>query len=227
VRPAGWLRNRDARAVLLALLTILIGIATTPAARLPLVAAFILVAAVAAQAATRGVLRRSALVLLPAAILALAVVPARGWTVAGTLLLRAWLSAVAVLVTVETATATRLFSALARLGCPDALVVVLQFVYRFLFVLGDTARTMRTAALARGLQQARRGRAFTAAAGIVAMLFAGAHGRATRIHRAMVGRGYRGQMPSLTRQKVRFADAALVIGTIALVLTIRSHQWPR
>ncbi|HET8548300.1 MAG TPA: energy-coupling factor transporter transmembrane component T [Bryobacteraceae bacterium] len=220
---AAWLRERDARAVLLALLAILVGIAVTPSARLPILAVLLIVIAVAGHVSVGPVLRRSAMVLPFALFLALAAIPARGWEMAAVLAGRAWISALYVVVAVESATAPRLFSALARLGCPQPLVTVLQFVYRFVSVLAGVASNIRAAALARGVQRAGRRRMFGVAAGTIAVLFARALGRATRIHQAMVARGYRGQIPSPMRERMRVADGLLIIGAVALVLTIRTQ----
>jgi cobalt/nickel transport system permease protein len=223
VTSAGWLRERDARALLLALIILLIGIAITPASRLPLLAALLLMTAIAGYLPLGKALRRTALLLPAGVMFALAAVPARGWAAAGVLAGRASLSALAVVLAAEAASAPRLIGAMARLGCPDALVVVVQFVYRFLFVFAGTVKKMRAAALARGLERAGRPRRFRAAAGSVASLFGIAHGRADRIHRAMLARGYRGRFPSLANERIRLGDAALVVGAVALVFTIRSR----
>jgi cobalt/nickel transport system permease protein len=226
VRPAAWLHERDARAGILSLLIILIGIATTPQEHLmayAIWAALLATTALAAQVSLTAMLRRSLTVLPFAMLFAAAVVPVRGWSGAGVLVAKTWLSAMAVLLLTESIPAPRLFHALTRLRCPSALTLVLQFLYRYLFVLGDTARNMQSAALARGIQRAPRRRAFQAAAGSIAVLFVSAHGRATRIYEAMLARGFRGHMPSLTRERLRLADGALVIGTLALVLTIHAQ----
>jgi cobalt/nickel transport system permease protein len=226
VTSPSWLRDRDARAGILALLIVLIGIATTPAEDAWAFASWavlLVVTAIATHTPAFATLRRSAAVLPFAILFAAAVVPVRGWGFAAALVARAYLSAVAIALLTQSISAPRLFAALSRLGCPSALVLVLQFVYRYLFVLLATVRTMRRAALARGIEHSARRRAFQAAAGLIAVLFVSAHARAARIYNAMLARGYRGRMPSLVHERLGLADGALVIGAIALALTIRSR----
>jgi energy-coupling factor transporter transmembrane protein EcfT len=224
VTGAAWLSNRDARAGILALLILLAAIATTPADDLRSFVAWavlLTIAALAAGVRLSATLRRSALVLPFALIFAAAAVPVRGWSFAAALVWRAVLSAFAVFLLTQAISPHRLFAALSRLGCPRALVLVLQLVYRYLFVLRDAALTIRQAALARGFGSRGKRRAYRAAAGMIAVLFASAHARAARVHAAMLSRGYRGDMPSLTVERLRLADGALIIGAIALSLSMR------
>lgn len=222
---AGWLRARDPRASILALLIVLAGITTTPGVDPWVFAAWTLLLLTAAVAAHMSLemCRRTLIVLPFAAILGLGVVPVGGWIAAAALIAKAWLSAFAVLVVTESVSAPRMFHALSRLGCPQPLALVLQFVYRYVFLLAESARKMRTAAYARGMDRAPRRRAFRAAAGLVAVLFISAHARAVRINAAMTARGFNGYMPVLTRDRLRFGDAALVVAALALVLSIRSR----
>ena len=66
------------------------------------------------------------------------------------LLLKSYLSALAVLLLVSTTPLPALLRVLRRYGVPRFLLMVTQFLYRYLFVISEEAQHMRTAAAARG-----------------------------------------------------------------------------
>ncbi|MEJ5370080.1 MAG: CbiQ family ECF transporter T component [Bryobacteraceae bacterium] len=72
---------------------------------------------------------------------------------------------------------------------PRLLLEVMHFIWRYLGVLGEQARRMRTAALARGAE-----RSFEVSAASLAVLLAASFHRAARIHRAHLARGA-GRLP--------------------------------
>jgi cobalt/nickel transport system permease protein len=78
-------------------------------------------------------------------------------------------------------------AALEMWGVPATFILILQFVHRYLFVISDEARRMRTAARARG------GFRFAAATGALGVLFARSWRRSEAIHQAMLARGFRGR----------------------------------
>jgi energy-coupling factor transporter transmembrane protein EcfT len=82
------------------------------------------------------------------------------------------------------------------------LVEVVQFVYRYLFVLGEEAWHMRTAAALRG-----GGSSLPAAASTVGVLFGRAYGRAEGIHRSIASRSFSGLMSASIRAPFKLADA--------------------
>jgi cobalt/nickel transport system permease protein len=107
---------------------------------------------------------------------------------------------------------------MAALGVPRFLLLVAQFLYRYLFVLSEEAQHMRTAALCRGgrnLTVLRR-----AAAGALAVLFARSYERAESVHRAMLARGFSGQFRVLMPVRFGAADAVFVTTTVAAIGTL-------
>ena len=95
---------------------------------------------------------------------------------------------------------------LRRLRCPEVVVLLLSFTYRYLFVLADEAMRLRMARDARGyrgrwLWQAR------AVGTMIAALFLRTYERAERVYVAMVSRGYDGRFPYLARSPLRSRDA--------------------
>jgi len=104
---------------------------------------------------------------------------------------KAYVSALAALLLIATTPLPRLFKGLESLGVPRFLLMVTQFIYRYLFVIVEQAQHMRLSGLSRG------GFRLKTAAAAIAILFARSYGRAEAIHRAMLARGFEGHFPSL------------------------------
>jgi cobalt/nickel transport system permease protein len=232
VRPAAierWssgsspVHRRDPRFKLLALLALLIGIGTAyRPPELLLCGGIVLTGLVLARLPLGGVLARAAVVLPFSGSFALLAALAGDPLRAVLLLARSYCSATAVVVFAGTTPMPELLDGLRRLGCPRALILVAQFVYRFLFVTVEQAGSMRRAAQARGAGGNRRA-SFTAAAGSVAALFARALSRAERVHRAMMARGFTGRFALLNPRPAAAADWLLLLLTVATLVAIRSR----
>ncbi len=149
---ASPLHRRDARAKILTLLVFLVVLATTPAdavAVLATYAALLAAAILIAGLPLGGVLLR-AMVVLPfsltfALISWLAGEPLRALA----LVEKSYLSTVAVLLLAGATPLPLLLGGLERLGAPRLLVLVAQFLYRYLFVLSEQTQHMRLAASCR------------------------------------------------------------------------------
>ncbi len=94
--------------------------------------------------------------------------------------------------------------ALGRLGMPTALLVQLQFLYRYLFVLADEALRMLHARTQRCAPD--RHPCLREYRSLLGNLLLRTLDRAGRIHQAMLCRGFDGQMPEL-RPTTRFGPA--------------------
>jgi cobalt/nickel transport system permease protein len=173
---------------LLAAVGLLILIALLPPGRLLAApAALILAWTMAARAPVGRLLARAAIV-LPFTLL----FSALSWwtgdlTRAWSLPLKSFLSALAVVLLMETTPLERVLGAAARLGMPRLLVDVIGFTWRYFGVLRDEAARLRNAAMARGAE-----RSFRISASSVALLLASSWNRSERIHRAMLARGMSG-----------------------------------
>jgi cobalt/nickel transport system permease protein len=123
---------------------------------------------------------------------------------------KSYLSAVIVLLLVATTPFPQLLNAVEKLGAPRMVVLVVQFLYRYLFVISQQGQHMRQAARCRGdLSAAPRGRRksrFRAAAGALAVLFGRSYQRAEAIHRAMLARGFDGRFHPLQRPALEAVD---------------------
>jgi cobalt/nickel transport system permease protein len=214
-RGASALHRRDPRAKLAALAVFLVVLATAHR-NLPAVGAalFLLLAGalVGARIPLAGALVRAAVVapftLLFAGACWLAGEPGRGFA----LLLKSYLSALAVLTVVSTTPLPLLLRGLETAGAPRFLLMVAQFLYRYLFVISEEAQHMRTAAASRGatLRRFTSGARFHAAAGALAVLFARSYSRAGDIHNAMLSRGFLGHFRTLGSLRFGPADGAFL-----------------
>ena len=215
----------DARAKILTLLVFLIVLATTPGnayAVLATDAALLAAAILIARLPFGGILWR-AMVVLPfsltfALISWLAGEPLRALA----LVEKSYLSTVAALLVAGVTPLPLLLGALERLGTPRLLVLVAQFLYRYLFVLSEQAQHMRLAASCRqGGAGRRRGSGFRAATGALAVLFARSYERAEGIHRAMLARGFSGRFSLLHGARFGAVDGAFLAVVSAFLVLVR------
>jgi len=226
-RAHSVLHARDARVKVLVLLAWLVALGTTPRIG-PVVgacyAALLVGVILAARLPVVGVLARAAAVLPFSATLALFSLAAGDAARAEALVVKSYLSAAAVLVLAATTPLPMLVRGLESLGAPRFLTLVVQFLYRYLFVISEQAQHMRMAALARA-SQSRRGRGisgrFRAAAGAVSTLFARSHARAEGVHGAMLARGFAGRIEPIAAARIGAADVLLLASGLLLAAALR------
>jgi cobalt/nickel transport system permease protein len=219
------LHRRDARAKIVALLVFLILLATTPGNAVAILvtdAALLASAILIAGLPLIGLLLR-AMVVLPFSLTFgliswLAGDPARALA----LVEKSYLSTVAVLLLAGTTSLPLLLGGLERLGVPALLVLVAQFLYRYLFVLAEQAQHMRLAAACReGSSRAGQSFRFRAATGALAVLFARSYNRAESIHRAMQARGFSGRFSILHPQRFGALDAVFMLSISVFLILVR------
>jgi cobalt/nickel transport system permease protein len=222
---ASALHRRDARAKVLTLLVFLVLLATTPAQAAAILVTYsvLLAAAILIAGLPLGGVLFRALAVLPfsltfALISWLAGEPLRGLA----LVEKSYLSTVAVLLLAGVTPLPLLLGGLERLGTPRLLVLVAQFLYRYLFVLSEQAQHMRLAAACReGAGGHRRKSGFHAATGALAVLFARSYGRAEGIHRAMQARGFSGRFSLRRATRFGVRDGAFLIIVSAFLILVR------
>jgi cobalt/nickel transport system permease protein len=140
------------------------------------------------------------------------------------LVMKSYLSALAVLILVSTTPLPALLRGFERLGAPRFFLMVAQFLYRYLFVISEEAQHMSKAARARGATAgglAGNAERFRAAAGALAVLFARSYGRAEQIHRAMLSRSFPGYFRPLIELHFHPADLAFLTLGVALPVLLR------
>ena len=224
-RGASPLHARDPRAKILALLVFLIVLASTPAkATLTLgIDAALLVSGILIAGLPLGRLPLRAMVVLPFSLTFGLISWLAGDRLRAIALVeKSYLSAAAVLLVVGTTSLPALLSGMERLGAPRILVLVAQFIYRYLFVISEQAQHMRLAAASRhGDPRFHRKGRFRAAAGALAVLFARSYYRAEGIHRAMLARAFTGRFLLLHSLRFRFADGVFLLAAAAFLILVR------
>jgi cobalt/nickel transport system permease protein len=233
-RRESGLHRRDPRVKTLATVILLVVVATAHR-QLPLLAVglllFLMAGLVWARLPIIPALLRAAIVLYFTAVFALVSWLSGDPGRAVALLVKTYLSALAVLVLVSTTRISLLLQGLEMARVPRFLLMIVQFLYRYLFVISEEAQHMRKAALSRGggLRGglARRAR-FHAAAGALAALFARSYGRAEEIHRAMLARGFTGEFRTLDSPHFHLADGVFicVAGLGPIVLRLLAERMP-
>jgi cobalt/nickel transport system permease protein len=196
-REGSFLHQRDPRVKILALLIFLIVVATTGGDfELPGLSylAMLVAGVIAARLPMAGMLRRAAVV-LPFSLTFAAANWISGDPRRAVLLIeKSYLSAFAALLLVATTPLPQMLRGLEMLGAPGFLLMVAQFLYRYLFVIVEQAHRMRLAGLCRGGLLRQRG-SFRAATGALGVLFVRSYERADRIHCSMVSRRARRWRP--------------------------------
>ncbi len=127
-------------------------------------------------------------------------------------LLRSYISILTVLIVTKLVSTLDLLRAMERLGAPRFLIIVTEFLMRYLEVLRAEADAMRLAALCRGAAQSK-----LIAASSLGMLFVRSLERSTGIHNAMLARGFNGRLPRLYPMQWRIADSfTLIVGIVGI-----------
>jgi len=147
-----------------------------------------------------------------------------GWVSFLSIVLRAMLTVGAALALVAVTGFAGVCMALERFGVPQAFVVQLLFLYRYLFVLGDEGVRMARARELRSF--GGRGMGIKAYGSLVGSLLLRTWDRAERIHMAMLSRGFRGEFH--TRRESRFGRRELLFtaGWCALFVLLRCLNVP-
>jgi cobalt/nickel transport system permease protein len=224
----GWSRRRsplharDARAKLGVLLVFLVALSTTPANAWWSVTAYavlILIAAAVSRLPLKGVLFRAVLLLPFTASFALLTWWSGSRNLALMLGAKTFLSGLASLLLIGTTPLTDIAYALEQFYVPRMIVLVIQFIYRYLFVVSEQGQHMRLAAAARGGSARRQN--FQAAAGGVGVLFTRSWERAEGIHSAMLARSFGGVFHPLNPPHFHPADIAFLFLASTACLLVR------
>jgi cobalt/nickel transport system permease protein len=222
-RGISSVHQRDPRAKLAALLVFLIVLSTTPPSTQLAFAGYatlLVIAANRARLPMLGLAGRAALVLPFSATFALLTWWSGDSMRALALAEKSFLSGMAALLLVGTTPLTGWTAALESWRVPRMLILVIQFVYRYLFVIAEQSQRMRWAALCR--KGTRRGSLhFSGAAGLLGVLFARSWQRADGIYHAMLARGFRGRFAPAAPAPFRASDALFLSACLAGCLAIR------
>lgn len=119
-----------------------------------------------------------------------------------------------------TTTFPSVLQALAALRVPRLFVLIAAFMYRYLFVIVEEVGRMRAGIAARGYRP-RTALGAAALGRLAAALFLRTYGRAERVHRAMLARGYAGAIPAARPLALARADVLFVAAVLLAVLPLR------
>lgn len=207
---------------------------------------FVLLGARLARLSAAFVLRRSLLALpfVLAAVTVLFTQPGQGvWSLeiwgrtvsvsdAGLLrftsiLARSWLSVQMAILLTATTPFPDLMHALRHLRVPAVLVAILGFMYRYLFVLVDEAQRLLRARAARSAYAADGSGGGTllwrarVAGSMVGQLFLRSYERSERVYKAMLARGYQGQLLTMNPHVMTRRDWLAGLASVALLAVIQ------
>ena len=115
-------------------------------------------------------------------------------------------------------------AAMERLGVPKAFTVQILFLYRYLYVLAEEALRLTRARSLRTF--GGRGAGFRPYVSLLGHLLLRTLDRAERIHQAMLGRGFDGEVRLLRVLRFRAADLAFTLGWSAAFALMRVLDAP-
>jgi cobalt/nickel transport system permease protein len=142
-----------------------------------------------------------------------------GWMSFASIMVRFALTVSTALVLIASTGIHRFCAGLERLGLPQVFSVQILFLYRYLFVVADEgSRMLRSVELRSAGKRSLRLRAY---GGLVGHLLLRSMDRAQRVYRAMVSRGFNGEIRLMHRLRVRRPDVAFVIGWMAFFIVAR------
>jgi cobalt/nickel transport system permease protein len=143
-----------------------------------------------------------------------------GLATAGVLLVRAVLSAAAVVVVAGTTRTPDIASALQRLGLPLLVADTVLLTLRYIESIMGEAATIQRAVIARG-----GNRSWSVSGSGIGVLFASSFRRSESVHRAMLARGYSGTILVRTGATEGSASADALVVSIVLVTLALGWAW--
>jgi cobalt/nickel transport system permease protein len=154
-------------------------------------------------------------------------VSAEGLVRFASIVVKSWVSVQAAILLAAITPFADLLWGMRELRVPKALVAIVGFMYRYLFVLGDEALRLMRARAARSAVPAAGGRAGgglvwrgRVAGGMVGNLAMRAFERSERIYDAMVARGFRGEILTLTPPSLTDADRNWLIAWVTFLALV-------
>jgi cobalt/nickel transport system permease protein len=143
-----------------------------------------------------------------------------GWLSFASILVRFVLTVSAALILVSCTGIHRLCAGMERLGMPKVFAVQVLFLYRYFFVIGDEGLRMKRSVEIRSA--GNRGLGFRVYGHLIGHLLVRAMDRAQRIYRAMVARGFDGEIRLLHTESPGWRDVVFAAGCSAYFLSVRT-----
>jgi cobalt/nickel transport system permease protein len=146
-------------------------------------------------------------------------VSAAGLQVFYTILAKAWLSGLGLILLTATTKVTELLRGLEQMRFPRVMIMILSFMYRYIFVITDEVMRMKQARDSRNFG-GRHWRQIKTVGNMIGTLFIRSYEHGERVYTAMIARGYDGESRTLNELNFKVADGIFGIGLIiALVIS--------
>lgn len=142
-----------------------------------------------------------------------------GWLSFASIMVRFVLTVSAALILVSCTGIHRLCAGMERMGVPGVFAMQLLFLYRYFFVIGDEGLRMKRSVEIRSSQSRALG--LRVYGQLIGHLLLRAMDRAQRIYRAMVARGFDGEIRLLNRTAWGWKESGFVLGWLAVFLALR------
>jgi cobalt/nickel transport system permease protein len=142
-----------------------------------------------------------------------------GWVSLVSIMLRFLLTVGAALALIACTGMNRLGEGLGRLGVPRVFVVQLLFLYRYLFVVAEEGGKMFRSVELRS--ERTHPLSLRTYGSLIGNLLLRSMERAERVYRAMVARGFDGEIRVLRRSSFRWTDIGFVCGWLAFFIIAR------
>ena len=233
----GLLHRRDPRAKLLVVLVLVVALALVPVGGWVMYGLFSLVVIIMTAVARVSLIHllRRVLVVVPFVLPAVLFLPFlhggevlwqikigywhlaighTGLVLAGSIVLKAMLSALTLGLLVTTTRITDLLVGLDKLGVPHLLTTLFGFMYRYLFVLSDEALRLKSGRDARYCGGFVTG--IRSVGHMTGSIFLRSYDRAERVYGAMLLRGYDGNHCGLNQLRMGRADI-LMVATVVVI----------
>ncbi|MBN1570501.1 MAG: energy-coupling factor transporter transmembrane protein EcfT [Acidobacteria bacterium] len=216
----------EPRSKLLAFTALIVCVLSIPAGQSPLFVAYFFATAILmgiSQIPLPFIVGRT-LLILPFIVLAGIAVPWRGFSGLTTLLVRAALCLILLILLTNTTRFVELLRGLRKLGCPQILVMNLSSLYRYFFVLTEEVVRMMQARACRRVGRAPIFEELKILRSMLGTLLIRSFERAKRTHGAMLSRGYAGEFPVVSPRGFTWRDLAflsIVTAFIAVTFLLR------
>lgn len=147
-----------------------------------------------------------------------------GWVSLGAIIFRFLLTVGAAVCLMATTEFAALCAGLVRLGLPQAFVLQLSFLYRYLFVLVDEGARMSRARALRSFKG--RGLGLKVYGNIIGQLFLRSLDRSRRVHKAMLCRGFTGELRTARRLEMSAGDWTFMASWLVFFVAARFVDLP-
>jgi cobalt/nickel transport system permease protein len=141
-----------------------------------------------------------------------------GWLRCWSILGKFFVTMLALIALISTTRFANLLAGLQRLGVPRLLVIQMGFLYRYIFLLIDSAHHILQARAARSVGGVSFGRGIKFAAAMVGSLFVRSIDTAEHINLAMQARGFDGNWRTINHLEVRIADYVFIVIAVCFIV---------